>query len=341
MSFFQSFFTTLAGRPILAGRSPIGLTLALVLGLFLGWGDVSQAKPLDLQAVSANALWLAHVDVNAIKTSTVVQRAYDRCLAECPDAHEHLNKVRAMLGFDLTEDIQDITFYGNKIKKGSGVAILRAKVDQPYLLGKVQGAPGYKSSTHGAYTLHSWTHNWGKHHEHRVTGCFHTPTELIFGRTEAEVIAALDVLDGKSPNLAGSDSSLAAKVPAGTTIVVRVQGLADADLPTKSPLLKQSDALSLVMGEHDGESFATVRLQARSDEVAAEVDQVLQGFAAMAHLRGQDFPDALKAIDAVHVRTEGQVVTAKFRESADDVWEYGQKIVERFVAASHGKFPLK
>jgi len=337
----QPVIATPAGPPVFAGRGPVVMTLTLGLGLFLGWGNVSQAKPLDLQAVSANASWLAHVDVDAIRASTVVQRAYDRCLAECPNAREHLSEVRGMLGFDLTEDIQDITFCGNEIKKGSGVAILRAQVDQPYLLDKVRGAHGYKSSPHGSYTLHSWTHNRGKHHEHQVTGCFHTPTELVFGRTEAEVITALDVLDGKSPSLAGSDSSLAAKVPAGTTIVVRVQGLADADLPTKSPLLKQSEALSLVMGEHDGESFATVRLQTRSDEVAEEVSQVLAGFSAMAHLRGQDHPEALKAIEAIHVRTEGQVVTAQFRESADDVWDYGQKIVQRLVAARHGRCLLK
>jgi hypothetical protein len=116
------------------------------------------------------------------------------------------------------------------------VVILRAQVDQPYLVEKVQGAPGYKSSTHDSYTLHTWIHNRGKRHEHQVTGCFHAPTELVFGRTEGEVSAALDVLDGKSPNLAGSDSSLAAEIPAGTSIVARVSGLADANLPTKSPL---------------------------------------------------------------------------------------------------------
>lgn len=319
----------------------IGMAMALVLGLLLGWVNESQAEPLDLKDVSAKARWLVHADVDAIKASTVVQRAYDRCMAECPDAGEHFGKVREKLGINLTEDIQSVTFYGKEIKKGRGVVILRAQVDQADLLEKVQRAPGYKSNTHGSYRLHTWTHNRGKRHEHQVTGCFHTPTELVFGRTEAEVSAALDVLDGKSPSLAGSDCSLAAEIPAGTSIVARVDGLADASLPTKSPLVKQSKSLGLILGEHDGESFALARLQARSDEVAGQMVKVLEGFYAMATLHGQDHPEALEALNAIHVRAEGPIVTVELRESADDVWEYGQKIVERLVETKYGKCPLK
>ena len=123
--------------------------------------------------------------------------------------------------------------------------------------------------------------------------------------------------------------------------MARVRGLADAHLPTKSPLLKQSKFFGLMLGEHDGESFALARLQARSDEAARQVVKVLEGFHAMATLSGQEHPEALEALSAIHVRTEGQVVTAELRESADDVWEYGQKIVERLIEAKHGKCPLK
>jgi hypothetical protein len=64
--------------------------------------------------------------------------------------------------------------------------------------------------------------------------------------------------------------------------VARVRGLADADLPIRSPLIKQSKSLGLVLGENAGESFALAQLRARSDEVAEQIVKVLEGFYAMA-----------------------------------------------------------
>lgn len=322
-----------------------GAALGIAVGILAGSAGVAAAGPLDLKDVSATAQWVAHIDVDAIKASTVVERVYDRCVAECPTARDRIAEVRAKLGFDLTEDIESVTFYGSVIEKGRGVVILRANMDQEYLVDKVRTALGYESSTYGSYTLHSWTHDRGidgrKTCEHNVTGCFHTPSVLVFGRSEADVKAALDVLDRKAPGLAGTDSSLATEIPAGTMILARATGLADAKLPIKSPLVKQSDALSLILGEHANESFATVQLVTKSEEVAEQVVKVLEGFYAMATLHGQDHPEALEALGAIHVRAQGKTVTAEFRESADDVWKYGQKIVARLVESSGAKCPVK
>jgi hypothetical protein len=302
------------------------------LGLALIWicsnQAAVQAEPLELKQVASDAQWVAHIDVDAIKESIVVQRAYDWCMTECAEAGEQLAKIREKLGLDLTEDLQSVTFYGKKIKIGVGVAIVHANVDQADLEAKVQGARDYTKTEHGSHTLHQWTHKQGGH-EHQVTGCFHSPTTLLFGRRSEDVIAALDVLDGKAASLEGSDSSLAVASPSGTMLAVKASRLEDMELPSRSPMIKLGKSFSVVLGEDGGESFAIAKLMAKSDEMAKQVMELLEGFHALALMQREDDPLAQEVLHAVKANTEGNKVTVELRASADEVWERAKILRER------------
>ena len=303
----------------------LGVAAALVLGL----AAVVQAEPLNLKQVPADAKWVAHMDVDAIRASTVAQKAYKQCHDKCEDADEKLAKLREKLGMDPTTDLHGITFYGTQIKKEKGVVIVQAEVDQKHLVAKAKKAPDYSSSKHKSYKLHTWTHRKGKEHEHSVTGCFHKPTVIVFGRTADEVTAALDVLDGKSPALAGSDSQLAAEIPAGTVLLARAVGLADADLPSKSPLAKECESLCLAIGEHDGEVFAKGKLVTKSEDVAKQLKEVAEGFRALGALKHAGDADAVKILDSFKVTVDGKAVAIEMQAGADAVWEHAQKMREK------------
>jgi len=60
----------------------LGVGLALAAGL--GWTASARAEPLDPAQVSAEAKWLAHLDVDAMRASTVVQRAWKKGRARRP-----------------------------------------------------------------------------------------------------------------------------------------------------------------------------------------------------------------------------------------------------------------
>ena len=61
---------------------------------------------------------------------------------------------------------------------------------------------------------------------------------------------------------------LAAETPKGAILVARAEGLGDAKLPCRSPLVKQSDMLSLVAGEYEETSFLSSRLVTKTPETA-------------------------------------------------------------------------
>jgi hypothetical protein len=164
-----------------------------------------------------------------------------------------------------------------------------------------------------------WTENKGNKDEHTVTGCFHGPTTIVFGREAAEVKNALDVLDGTSRGLVEGEPLFVPAVPDGTMIQLRAAGLSDAKLPFKSPLVRKSKLLVVTLGEYQGEAFVLARLVTESAEVADQVRAVVEGFLAMAELAVDSDEEMTRILQAVKVVTDGSTVIVEWRGATGDV----------------------
>jgi len=311
-------------------RAYLGLALAAVLG-FVG---TAWAAPLDLKQVDSEAKWAVHVDADAMRNACVVQKAHEQMMQKHPVAAAHLAMVREVWKFDPCNDIHGVTIYGTQVKKDTGVAIVNAKVDQELLLEKVKQAPDYRASTYGNHELSTWTHAKGSKHERSMTGTFYKPDVMVFGGSTAEVMAALDVLDGKKPNLPCKEPSLVGSIPPGAILVAGVGGLADVDLPCKSPLVKQIDLLTVAMGEHDGESFCMGQATVKQADIAQQMKAIVDGARAMVVLTHGDDAELLKLIAALKVDADGNTVTIEWRAPADEVWAYAQKMCKKM--SRHG-----
>ena len=303
------------------------LAVAAVLGF--GLAGLLRAEPLDLKQVADDAKWVAHVDVDAMRASTVLQKAHEQMLKKHPEVEKHLAKVREIWKFNPCTDMHGATFYDTQIKKGSGIAIVHAKVDRRLMLEKAKQAPEHRAVNYGKYELHSWTHDKGSKHQRSMTGTFYKPDVLVFGNSVEAVTAALDVLDGTKPNIAGKDGPLAAKVPPGAMFVARAVGLSQADLPCKSPLAKQVDTLMVAAGENHGESFLVGKLTVKQPEIAQQMKAVADGFLAVAALTHGGDADAMKLIGALKVTAADKTLSVEWRAPAEAVWAHVQKMGEK------------
>jgi len=199
------------------------------------------------------------------------------------------------------------------------VVIVRAEVDRQKVLQFVRKRPGHQTASHGNCELHTWTETRGGQKKRQVTGCFYQSTMMVFGRDADAVKKALDVLDAKASNLAEGHSPLAAEVPEGTFFVARVAKLADAQLPFKSPIVRQSEFLALTFGERHGEVFAHGELAAKSPGAAEQIQTIVDGFLALAKLQHAEDREMTRLLGAVKVTTSGKTVTVQWRGPADDV----------------------
>jgi hypothetical protein len=312
-------------------------TLGLAIAVVLGFVAVVRAEPLDLKQVAADAKWAAHLDVDALHASTLFQKAREELLRKHPEAEKPLAMLAEVWKFNPVTDLHSITIYGKQIRKGTGVAIVRAKVDQNLLLEKAKLAPEHQVKTYGKYELHSWIHAKGSKHERGMTGTFYKPDVMIFGVSADEVTAALDVLDGTKPNLADKEPALSLATPPGTILSAGVGGLADTDLPCKSPLVKQADSLILAIGESQGQVFVNGMLTAKQADVAQQVKTIMDGALALATLAHNDDAESLKLINAVKVTIADRAVVVEARAAVDDVWAHMQKAMAKKAAHKDGR----
>lgn len=309
----------LSGKRVLSMK-PRWAALAMVVGL----APAVCAEPLDVKRVSADAKWLVHVDVDAMKAGKV-PKTVGRLWLQLPSVAEKLNQVKGALGLEPLKDLHGITVFGRQYAEAGSVVVLHADVDRERLTTFLRWRPGYRAESYGNHELIAWTEKEGKKDEHTVTGCFHGPTVIAFGRDAAEVKNALDVLDGTSAGLAEGHALFAAETPAGTMIQARAVDLADVELPFKSPLVRKSRVLLLTLGEHDDEAFAVARVVTESAEVAGQLQAVVEGFLAMAELQFDSDQLVTKLLQAVQVSIDEKTVIVRFRAQVDDV----SKLIER------------
>ncbi len=307
------------------------LAIAAILGFwgFLGSAGLAQAEPLNLKQVAADAKWAAHVDFDALRAASVAKKAHEQFKEKHPEAEQHLAMFQSVWKFNPCTDLHGVTIYGQQLKKETGVAIVCVKVDQATLLEKAKLAPEHRVSTYGKHELHTWTHAKGSKHQRSMTGTFYAPDVLVFGGSTDEVMAALDVLDGTKPNLAAKEPSLAGEIPPGAVVVAGVGGLSEADLPCKSPVVKQIDLLVLAAGEDKGKVFFGAKATAKETETAQQLKTVVEGARAFAVMAHGDDADVMKVINAVKVSVNDKTVAVECRVPADDVWTCIQKVAKK------------
>jgi hypothetical protein len=297
----------------------------------LAWAAVAPAAPLDLGRVSAKAVWVMHVDMDASRESTVLKRGWEKAVAMHPQAEAMMKMGCGMMGMDPRKDLRDVTAYGEDTDKRNGVMIVRAKANREMLEKMVEKAPDHETMKHRDYTLHAWTHKgwkggWKGHQGERVVGAFFRDDVMVFARDPAKVKAALDVLDGEAKTAEG-DGPLGGRVRPGSILVARA---AAVDPDTKCPVLKQGRSFRVAMGESEGTSFYRARLDMTSAEAADQAEDVVEGMEALGRLRFGDDATALKLIDGLETKTDGDTCMISWDAPADDVWVVMEKMADRW-----------
>jgi hypothetical protein len=305
-------------------RAYFGLAAAVILGL----AGLAQAGPFDAKEVSGDAKWAAHLDVDALHASSLAKKAREQIFKEHPQIEAMLAAARNLFRFDPMTDLHGITIYGTQLKKDTGVAIIRAKVDQKLLTDLVKANPTYEATTYGKFELHTWQKDADKLNH----AAFFKADVIVFGASIEELKAAIDVLDGTKGNISQAYASLAPAIPPGTILIAGAKDLAEANLHPESPLSKQIDSALLVVGENQGqvgEVFVRAVLNVKDAETAKRIKAVADGALALAALAKSDDADAMKLLGGMKVTVADKSVNVEGRAAVDLLWNLMQKEIAK------------
>jgi hypothetical protein len=308
------------------------LVSALAAGLPLLTLQGGIAAPPTFAQVPADVDWLFHVDLDALRDSTAFQQVFKTVVTEWKSLPTALARVQERFGIDPAKDLHGMTVFGPRPSQQSALVVMRADWAAETFRRKLALAPHHTATAEGPYEIHRFERQ-DSIPARPVAAALWKPGIIVFGQSVDAVRSGLEFLDGKHPDLSGrglSDSSaLAAEVPAGTILVVRMVHVGDR-LPVESPLLKQTDQIDLVCGEKDGRCFVHGKLQAKSPEIALQVEQVAVGLLAAARLRLAGDADSLKLLDHAQIRLDHRTIELDFRAPAADVAQAAEKAMKTF-----------
>lgn len=292
-----------------AGVLAAGLTTGLVASLVgLPVALTQAAGPDDLQYVPADASAIAYANVREVMASELRQRL--RKLE--PDTRDRDN-FETKTGVDIERDIDSVVAAmlpasADARKDGPPLVVARGRFDPVRIEGLAREHGGEVSDYQGVRLL---THDDG---DHAVALGFLEPGLLAVGTADA-VRGAIDAKrSGRSVLSNTQMMGLVADLGANNAWAVgRFDALgAHADLPgglqERMPTLSWFSAA----GHLNGGITGTLKAEAKDEEAATNLRDMLRGVMAMVKLQAGEKPEYKALVDSLQLGGEGRTVAVGF-----------------------------
>lgn len=283
-------------------RNPVSL-FYLVAALFAC--PQVDGGPFQRSDVAAGATWVAHVDFDALRATTVGK--FVMAQLDTPDVRANFSGFQQVFGFDLLTELHGATLYGIGTAPQDGLLLFYADFNPDRLAVLAESAPDAAKTKYKKHVIYDWRDEnkpavGGK--LPRVYAAIRSNL-VVFGQQSVRVAQALDVLDGVSKNLSSSQSFAPLGAPGDSTFVE-----AAANQLNVSDAVRQTPALKLVktglfqFGESHGNMNLTLTLDAIDQEAAGQMLAVVKGVVAALELQ-RDQPELLQLAKGFALKLEG------------------------------------
>ncbi|MES2709699.1 MAG: hypothetical protein V4726_24080 [Verrucomicrobiota bacterium] len=275
------------------------LSLSLVSGITLFSGSL-MAAPLQRTQVSADAKWLVHLDMDALRKSTFGSTILQFALTQAGDTLKREMKIDLPA---LVAQTGSITVYGNDFKpglngpNGRGVLIFQGskaveQVVSGILIQQAEAAKAgqgsVKALSEGLDPVYSVMPN--------LFVAVRPGQGILVSPKPDQIEEACRIIEGKAPSLEGTTTfSEYATLPGGFFFLALAEGFArDAGLPPQAQVLKLAEGGRIALGESTDKLQLSVSLKAQTTEGAVQIQQVVQGLIALASLADVDEPELIE-----------------------------------------------
>jgi hypothetical protein len=280
----------------------------------------SMAAPLSRQDVGADPALLVHVDADALRSTTV-----GKAVLADPDVQTKLGAVQAMFNFDFRTQLHGFTIYTAMDHAEDPVLIIYADFEPDRLIALAKAFPGFRVDTNGTHTIYNWVDEKKKSADGtpRVYATL-ADHRLMFGKTEPALMAALDVIDGKSPAFSGS--KLLLEAAPGELVVAQGRALKFSvdDGNPSAAIFQASKSVRVQLGETGDNVAAKVSFEAKDEDSANQISAMVNGLLALLRFQ-KDNPDLLKLANGINVRQDGTAVILSLTAPSADIIHLLQK----------------
>lgn len=283
----------------------------------------AMADGLQKNRVPAGVRWVAHLDVEALRNSTVYDVVHEEAGKNGGNELDAgLAQFKVYAGLDPTVDFKSVTLYGTSKSEKSCVALLSGNASVDDALVKLKTKQNYRTTPVQSYMVHTWGDDHETWYAYVVRKDGADERVVLASQDSAELARGIALLERGGESLADAGRSDLRGTPSRGSILFAAASTDLIDVGGDQPasaIGRLAKTIVLDVGEDRGTLWAHAVLDARTPEDAQRIQQVLQGVVALAGLVGGDEQHdqartTLQHItEALHLNVSDTRVEASFR----------------------------
>ncbi|MFW6152515.1 MAG: hypothetical protein ACOC6C_06015, partial [Verrucomicrobiota bacterium] len=266
---------------------------------------VAHGAGFDNSSVPSDVQWIAHIDVDVYRLTDVA----GMLSSIRPEKHRHgLAFLKQQLGLDPAEDINSVTLYGSNLGRKDAVAVVKGNLDSELIIRALEKNGSYHAVGRGGYMLHKWD---DPRRGSPCVACFIAGDTVVLAGSETEALEFAEVNKGKRESLAdaGAQGLRVPDAEVGRFFVASVNGpLERLNGSAHAKVFRNAKAMSMAMGEIDGQLQAELNVIAEDSEAASQVEIVFMGLRAAALLNRERKPGLANLAENAIITTDGDKV---------------------------------
>ncbi len=304
-------------------------TTALLTTASFAWLQNSTAGPVNENYIAADALWLAHVDLEAFVESSLSEPIVERLKEEMEESNDSAISINID---QVLEDLKSVTAYGNKLgggEKAGGVLVLRtgermqAVVDGFIAHQELTGEAEFKIEELADKPFRSFLLGEDLYFSYPEEGL------IIASKTFEEIEAAYEVFVGDSPSLRSAGSRLLLSDNEGFFLLASATGLDRLkDMPTQARILQKTTGGQISIGEIEKEFRASVTLATSGPEVSEQLERIVQGMIALASFTEVEDASVADLLSSIEVLPKENSLSVNFSYPVEELANLVEKLIE-------------
>jgi hypothetical protein len=273
--------------------------------------SLSLAGPLERGWVPPEAKWVVHVDLDAVRGSTL----FAFVSAHRKDLElDGLDEFKEKTGIDPLEDLKGVTVFGSKSAPQECVAIVTATRAVDGAIAKlVDEQHALERTSEGELTLYTWKEGGAERYGFVRPGLKSDERIVLASADKPRLLEAIRRLDRTGPPAPPEEGGVIAAPPhAGSMLFVSATSVGGLT-PAHSVMLDKMEGVRIDIGETTEHMYGEVTVTMRSTEDASNTLQMLQGAIAFGRMAAQNEPelkDLIKACDLLKLKTDAKAITA-------------------------------
>lgn len=300
------------------------LMMVLIASVLLAAGTVL-GGPIEIKQLSSSANWVAHADYEQFINTRIGQLIREELTRQ--GLEEKLKDFATLFGFHPLNDVRDFTVYGNGQDREKAVVLIDGRFDADKLVALVRMNPEYKEIGHGKIVVHSWVDENQRDADgnagQRMYGCMYNDDLVVMSAGLEAVKQAVNVLNSPTENVTDSIVSRSVLDAKGAFFQVATNNLSQIiQQNQQAAVLKQTDELSLVFGETEGNFYIDLSLKAKSEQAAQSISKMLGGIIAFSTLSGEEQPKLAELAKNVKLSCEQKTVQVHFESNSQAFFEF-------------------